>query len=30
MTKISYCFVCRFAYLVGRFEKAFTVDGFGN
>jgi hypothetical protein len=30
MTKKSYCFVCRFAYLEDRFEKAFTTDGFDN
>jgi hypothetical protein len=30
MTKKSYCFVCRFAYLKDRFEKAFTTDGFDN
>ncbi|CAF0915180.1 unnamed protein product [Didymodactylos carnosus] len=28
MTKKAYCFVCRFAYSEGRFERGFTVDGF--
>ena len=30
MTKKSYCFVCRFAYSEGRFEKGFTIYGFNN
>jgi hypothetical protein len=30
MTKKSYCFVCRFAYLENPFEKAFITDGFDS
>ncbi|CAF1250417.1 unnamed protein product [Rotaria sordida] len=30
MIKKAHCFVCRFAYVEGRFEKEFTIDGFNN
>ena len=30
MTRMSYCFHCRFAYVYGQSEKAFTIDSSNN